>query len=85
VAAAFVDAGFPDPRHSEAGASSHFLQRIFKSYQGGDKNLKQQKAVTTSLLSRMFEHAQLPFSLPADRASAELAIGAFFVAMRSCE
>jgi hypothetical protein len=77
VAATFVDAGRPDPRHSEAGASSRFLQRIYKSYQDGDDNLKQQKAVTASLLSHMFEHAQ--------RAAAELAISTFFSMMRSCQ
>jgi hypothetical protein len=80
-----VAAPFADPRHSDAGASSRFLQRIYKSYRDGDDNLKQQKAVTASLLSHMFAHAQLPFSSPVDRAVAELAIGAFFFAMRSCE
>lgn len=33
----------------------------------------------------MHAHAQLPFSTPAERAAADLAIGAFFFAMRSCE
>jgi hypothetical protein len=40
VAASFVEAGFPDPRLSEAGAPSRFLQRQYKSYRNLDKNLK---------------------------------------------
>jgi hypothetical protein len=33
----------------------------------------------------MHEHAALPFATPAERAASQLAIGAFFFAMRSCE
>ena len=85
VAASFVEAGFPDPRVSETGAPSRFLQRQYKSYQNLDKNLRQQKAITASILLDMHAHAQLPFSTPAKRATADLAIGAFFFALRSCE
>jgi hypothetical protein len=85
VAASFVEAGFPDPRLSEAGAPSRFLQRQHKSYRNLNKNLKKQKAITASVLLNMHDHAQLPFSTPAEKATADLAIGAFFFAMRSCK
>jgi hypothetical protein len=38
-----------------------------------------------SVLLKIHAHAQLPFSTPAEKAPAGLAIGAFFFAMRSCE
>jgi hypothetical protein len=86
VAASFVDSGFADPRHTtDGGHSSRFLQRQYKCYKNLDKNIKQQKAITASILSNMHEHAALPFSTPAARAASELAVGAFFFAMRSCE
>jgi hypothetical protein len=71
-----MEAGFPDPRQSEAWAPSRFLQRRYKTYQNLDKNLKQQT---------MHARAQLPFSTPAEKATADLALGAFFFAMRSYE
>jgi hypothetical protein len=46
---------------------------------------KQQKAITASILTNMHEHATLPIATPAEKAAAELAVGAFFFAMRSCE
>jgi hypothetical protein len=45
-----VAASFVDPRNSEAGAPSRFLQGQYKSYQNLDKNLKEQKAITVSAL-----------------------------------
>jgi hypothetical protein len=78
VAASFVEAGFPDPRQSEAGAPSRFLLRQYKSYRNLDKNLKQQKAITASVLLNMHAHAQLPFSTPAEKATSDLAIGPSF-------
>jgi hypothetical protein len=62
-----------------------FLQRQYKCYKNLDKNIKQQKAITTSILSNMHEHAALPFATPAGQAASELTVGAFFFAMRSCE
>jgi hypothetical protein len=47
--------------------------------------VKQQKAVTASILRELFAHAQLTTSSTAEVAAADLAIGAFFFAMRSCE
>jgi hypothetical protein len=86
VAAAFVDAGFNDPRHTEVrGPSSRFLQRQYKCYKNLDANIKQQKAITASILSNMIAHANLPFATSAEKAVSELAVGAFFFAMRSCE
>jgi hypothetical protein len=85
VASAFVDAGFPDPRQSQSGAPSHFLQRLYRCYRVLDKNVTKLKAITASILVNMLETAQFTFSSPAERAASELAIGAFFFAMRSCE
>jgi hypothetical protein len=85
VASAFVDAGVPDPRQTESGATSRFLQRQYRSYRNSDANIKQQKALTASILLDLHEHSQLPISSQAEKATATLAIGAFFFAMRSCE
>ena len=80
-----MDAGFSNPRKSAAGAPSRFLQRQYKDYRNLDKNIEQQKAITASILLEMHTHSRLPTSTPADRAAADLAIGAYFFAMRSCE
>jgi hypothetical protein len=86
VAASFVDAGFNDPRRTEVGGpSSRFLQRQYKCYKNLDANIKQQKAITASILLNMIAHANLPFATPAEKATSELAMEAFFFAMRSCE
>jgi hypothetical protein len=86
VAASFVEAGFDDPRNTEVGgAPSRFLQRQYRCYKTLDKNVEQQKAITASILLDMHEHATMPFATAAEKAASELAIGAFFFAMRSCE
>jgi hypothetical protein len=86
VAASLKDAGFNDPRRTEVGGpSSRFLQRQYKCYKNLDANIKQQKAITASILLNMIAHANLPFATPAEKAALELAVGAFFFAMRSCE
>jgi hypothetical protein len=85
VAAPFVDAGLLDPRQSAAGGPSRLLQRQYRNYRNLDKDLKQQKAITASILLDMETQARLPISSRAARAAAELAIGAFFFGMRSCE
>jgi hypothetical protein len=85
VASAFVEAGVPDPQKTDSGSPSRFLQRQYRSYRNEDANVKQQKAITASILLGLRDHAQLPTSSPAEAAAADLAIGAFFFAMRSCE
>jgi hypothetical protein len=37
------------------------------------------------MLLNMIAHANLPFATPAKKVASELAVGAFFFAMRSCE
>jgi hypothetical protein len=81
VVSAFVDSGFADPRKHGDGASSRFLQRQYKCYRNLDADVKQQKAITASILVNMFDHAQTA----GEKAAAELSVGAFFFAMRSCE
>jgi hypothetical protein len=81
AAATFVDSGLADPRKHGDGASSRFLQRQYKCYQNLDTDVKQQKAITASILVNVFDHAHTS----GEKAAAELAISAFFFAMRSCE
>jgi hypothetical protein len=87
VASAFMDAGLLDPETPlpppllafyTAGAST-------RATATSRKNLKQQKAIPASILLDMPSHAQLPFSSAIARAVADIAIGAFFFAMCSCE
>jgi hypothetical protein len=79
VVASFVEAGFPHHRQSEAGAPSQCSQLQYKSYRKLNNNLKQQKAITASVLLNTHAHPQLPFSTPAEKATADLVIGAFFL------
>jgi hypothetical protein len=85
VAVSFVEAGLPDPRQSATGAPSRLLQRQYQNYRNLDKDLKQQKAITASILFDMEKQARLPIFSSAARAATKLAIGAFFFGMRSCE
>jgi hypothetical protein len=73
VASTFVDAGFTDPRKHSDGTSSRFLQHQYKCYRNLDADVKQQKAITASILVNMFDHAQTA----GEKAAAELAVGAF--------
>jgi hypothetical protein len=82
VAASFVDAGLNNPDHTEVGGPSlHFLQRQYKCYKNLGANIKQQKAITASILLNMIMHAALPLATPAEKAAWELAVGTFFFAM----
>jgi hypothetical protein len=47
--------------------------------------MKQQKKITALILSNMIAHANLPFATPANKASLELAMGAFLFAIWPCE
>jgi hypothetical protein len=85
VASAFVEAGVPDPGKTESGPPSRFLHRQYWIYRNEDANVKQQKAITVSILLGLHDHTQLPTSSPAEAAAADLAIGAFFFAMRLCQ
>jgi hypothetical protein len=72
-------------RTNVGGPSSRFLQRQYKCYKNLDANIKQQKAITASILLNMIAHINLPFATLAEKAALELAVGAFFFAMRSCD
>jgi hypothetical protein len=86
VAASFVDAGFNDPGRTEVGGPSlRFLQRQYKCYKNLNANIKQQKVITASIILKLISHANLPFATPAEKVASELAVGAFFFAMRLCE
>jgi hypothetical protein len=81
VAAAFVAAERSDPRLDHTGKPSTLLQRQSRGHTNCDRGTKSEKAITASVLRRMWEIAKTP----QEKHLARLAIGAFFFAMRSCE
>jgi hypothetical protein len=86
MVASSVDAGFNNPHCTEVGEpSSRFLQSQYKYYKNLHANIKQQKAITASILSNMIAHGTLPFASPTKKAASELAVGASFFVIRSCE
>ena len=81
ISSTIRSAGHPDPRLDADGKQSVLLYRQYRAYAKVDKPTKKQKAITTPVLLKMKELA----STPLDHAIADLVIGAFFFAMRSCE
>ena len=81
VALTFRDHRHPDPRLDEGRKPSRLLSRLYSSYLNEDLPAKQQKALPASILK------QLQHNTSTNRAVAisQLAIGAWFFAMRSCE
>ena len=82
VAQAFRSALRPDPRLDCDGNTSYAMQQCFKGYVNLDPPEKQQKAIPFSVLLFMMKLAgncALAITI------AQLAMGAFFFAMRSCE
>ena len=59
----------------------HDIYSLFKAYEEGDPPVKQQASLPLSVFNKMLQNA----SNPLQRAIAELAYGALFFAMRSCE
>ena len=81
VAQAFRDNQFPDPRLDEDGKPSRLLSRLYTGYSKKDPPTKQQKALPVCVLREMERNK----STNRAKAVGELAIGAYFFAMRSCE
>ena len=81
VGKTFLGSHRPDPRLDPSGNTSALLQRQFRGYKNSDKPSTGQKALPPSVLIRMFEVANSPTTL----LLSNLAIAAFFHAMRSCE
>ena len=81
VASTFRDNQFPDLRLDDNGKSSRLLSKQYKGYKNKDKPPKQQKALPLCVIR------QLTKNKATERAKAigDLAITAFFFAMRSCE
>ena len=82
VAQAFRSALRPDPRLDSDGHISYAMQQCFKGYVNMDPPEKQQKAIPFSVLLTMMKFAG---SCALAIAIAQLAMGGFFFAMRSCE
>ncbi|MGH7974184.1 MAG: hypothetical protein ACREBR_01565 [bacterium] len=70
-----------DPRHDDEGHLAHVLQRQFRGYKNQDSAERPQHAISATVLRTIFSLRQSPI----DEAIAQLLIGAFFFAMRSCE
>jgi len=81
VAQTFRSNNQPDPRLDDGGKLNYLLQQQYKGYKNRDKNIKQQKALPACILRKMFANTSTVENI----AIAQLAIGAFFFAMRSCE
>ena len=81
VASTFRDHRHPDPRLDEGRKPSRLLSRLYSSYSNKDLPAKQQKAIPPSILQQL----QLNTSTNRAIAISQLAIGAWFFAMRSCE
>ena len=81
VASTFRDNQFPDPRLDDFGKPSRILSKQYKGYKNNEKPAQQQKALPLCVIN------QLTKNKSTDRAKAlsDLAISAFFFAMRSCE
>jgi hypothetical protein len=77
----FVANRFPDPTIDASGQRAQLLRWQLAAFAKADPPKKRQKAVCLRLLLRMQRNA----STPKQHAEADLALGAFFFAMRSCE
>ena len=71
----------PDPALDANEKPSLFLQRQIVGYIDGDASPKQQKALPLSVFKRLHENRFTPL----DEVLGQLACGAFFFGMRSCE
>ena len=82
VSQAFRDNDLESPWHDRLGNKHPLLSRLIKGYRRADPATKQQKAATPQLVRKAYELGR--GSCKGD-AVADLAVGAFFFAMRSCE
>jgi hypothetical protein len=69
------------PCHDSSGKFSKFLSDQLKGYKNSDPSARPQKALTPSLLRELSRNNDGPLN----QATHQLARGAFFFAMRSCE
>ena len=71
----------PNPTKDEDGELGRLLSRLFRAFKNEDPNPKQQKALPIGVLREL---AKLQVT-ESQKAITQLAIGAIFFAMRSCE
>eukprot|EP00956_Cyclotella_meneghiniana_P034348 scaffold103894_cov40-Cyclotella_meneghiniana.AAC.3 len=81
VAATFRDNDRRNPTLDEDGELARLLSRQFRAYRNKDPPVKQQKAIPTIVIKELTRLQQTELQ----KAVAQLAVGAFFFAMRSCE
>ena len=81
VVLTFRDNQRKDPRLDPDGKSSRLLLRQYAGYKKTDPATKQQKALPACVLRELFKREKTEEG----KAIRDLAIGAFFFAMRSCE
>ena len=81
VAATFRDKGRPNPTLDEDGELARILSRQFRAYRNTDPPVKQQKAIPACILLEMMKCD----ATERQKAIAQLAVGGFFFACRSCE
>ena len=71
----------PDPALDDDAIPSLFLQRQIRGYIDADPSTRQQKALPVTVFKQLLDNK----FTPRDEALGQLACGAFFFAMRSCE
>jgi hypothetical protein len=81
VAEAYRSNGRCSPCHNSSGKFSKFLLGQLKGYKNSDPSARPPKALTLSILRELARNDDGPLN----RATHQLARGAFFFAMRSCE
>jgi hypothetical protein len=81
VASTFRSNGLPSPIHEPSGRLLYVLGRQLKGYKNNDPGSKPQKALPPSVIREVATITNTPLDL----AIAQLVVGAFFFAMRSCE
>ncbi len=81
VAQTFRDNDRDDPRYDKNGKPSRLLSQQYKGYKNADPNERQQKALPASVLHETCKDRSTVRAI----AVGQLAMGAYFFAMRSCE
>ena len=81
VAQTFRTNQLSSPIHDASGRLNFVLGRQLKGYTNADPSTKPQKALPPSVLRQIASSTPTPL----DEAVAQLTVGAFFFAMRSCE
>jgi hypothetical protein len=87
LAASFRDNFEPSPLHIQGSQNLHpSIKALFKAFESVDPPTNRQKAITPRLLRRLLEASQHPSLIDtAPAVVADIVIGGFFFAMRSCE